>query len=136
MNPKGTSNLDPKLRETYERVMGTTFRSPTPSEPQQPAAPQPKAPVFTSTPVADPNSSANLTPQPEMVQSPSFKSQDPFIDPPMPPAEVFLKSAVINNNPVPSQKKKNKLMPVILIFGAAVFFIIYAAVWAKVFGLF
>lgn len=135
MNPKGVNNLDPKLRETYERVMGTTFRSSTPSEPQQPVAPQPKAPVFTTTPVSDPVSNPSLNTQPEMVQSPSFKTQDPFTDPPTPPSEVFSKSAPVNN-PVPTVKKKNNLMPIVLIFGGLVFFVIYGAVWAKVFGLF
>lgn len=155
MNPKGLNNLDPKLRETYERVMGTSFAPPaTPQAPQpapQPASepaqntppvappvPQPVQPVQQPPPAAAPlpqSEPAPQDPQPaEMVQSPistpSFGASNPFQDPLPPPAEV-----IANNAVVPS-KKGSKLIPVLFTIGGIIFFVVYAIVWAKVFGLF
>ena len=73
MNPKSINDLDPKLKETYERVMGTAFNS-KPVPPERPLqttvvqqtetiAPQPLTPAQTV-----PQQPANA--DPEMVASP------------------------------------------------------------------
>lgn len=51
MDPNALSNLDPKLRETYERVMGTTGSTPPtpPSQANNPATSTPQAPVAVDT---------------------------------------------------------------------------------------
>lgn len=137
MNPKGVNDLDPKLKETYERVMGTSLTPQQPAGqanvlPPEPSSPQP---VLKTETVQNetPTASAPL-PEPEMVASPQvFKAGDPFKDIDPPPSEVITNNAVVNT---PKVKGKNKLMPVLLVVGGLVFFAIYAVVWAKVFGLF
>ena len=134
MNPKGVNDLDPKLRETYERVMGTSFQTAAaPVAPQNPTQPQPvlkteaiapEPPVQAAAPVAPP--------PPEMIPSPQvYKANDPFKDIDPPPAEVFTNNAVV----APKVKKKSKLKPVLFVFVGLIFFVAYALIWAVVFGL-
>lgn len=158
MNPKGPTDLDPKLKETYERIMGTSFATaqqpvqpvqqgpigqPTQAmasvqAPQQPKEqPKPVQPVFTTTQVAEPPplptpEVKNLTP--EMVQSPVFNAGNPFSNtPPLQQNRVFAKNEINGATPA-QQHKKNKLMPIILTLGGVVFFVVYTIIWAKVFG--
>jgi hypothetical protein len=134
MNPKAPGNLDPKLKETYERVMGTSFGSATPApaqkrtvqttvvqEPQASITPQPVATVPPPIDVANP--------LPEMVSSPQTPKGDPFKETVPPPTTVIMKGNA-------TQKKKNILLPVFLVIGGLIFFVAYAVFWAKVFGLF
>lgn len=146
MDPK-TANLDPKLREAYERIMGTAVPAPT-QTPGSPAAKStqtlpPQAPKLQvqevkpeplNVPIAQPP--PPLPPQPkvklsEMVQSPESPSfnpaKNPFIDPLPPPSDI------LNNN---SPKKKSKLRSIFLTLGGLIFFVIYGVIWAKVFNLF
>jgi hypothetical protein len=143
MNPKGVNDLDPKLRETYERVMGTSLQPVAPAAnnptqaPQQPAqsVPQPvlkteavapEPPVQAATPVAPP-------PAPEAVAPAQvFKADDdPFKEVDPPPAEIITNNAVVS----PKLKKKSKLKPVLFVFGGLIFFVVYAVVWAVLLGL-
>jgi hypothetical protein len=135
MNPKAPANLDPKLKETYERVMGTSFAPTTPpptqtrpvqttvvQEPQPPIIAQQVMPVQ-----QQPIDMAN--PDPEMVSSPQMpKIGDPFKEAMPPPTNVMMKANTL--------KKNNFLMPVLLVIGGLIFFVAYAVIWAKVFGLF
>jgi hypothetical protein len=137
MNSKMPANLDPKLKETYERVMGTSF-APAASPPapvqqhpvqttvvQEPEAPVATVPVMpASLPPIDVANSA-----PEMVQSPQMpKTGDPFKEAVSPPTTVIMQGV--------TPKKKNFLMPVLLGIGGLIFFVAYAVIWAKVFGMF
>ena len=143
MNPKGVNDLDPKLRETYERVMGTSLQPAPPAAnnpiqtPTQQTTQPPPQPVFKTEAVA-PEPTVQVAvpvapPAPEMIPSPQvFKASDPFKDIDPPPAEVLANNAV-----VPSKnKKKSKLKPFLFVTVGLVFFVVYAVVWAKVFGLF
>ncbi len=127
MNPKQPADLDPKLKETYERVMGTgaTPPAPTPQRPVQTTVvdqPSPASPI--QPPTAQPTKS-----EPEMVQSPQTpKSNQSFKTPEAPLANVMVKG--------PSVKGKKSLMPVLLIIGGIIFFVSYAVIWAKLFGIF
>ena len=138
MNSKIPANLDPKLKESYERVMGTSFAPATPSpeptpqpvqttvvqEPETPIAPQPVIQV-----PLPPIDVANPIPEPEMVQSPQMPTTgDPFKEVVSPPATVTMKAT--------PKKKKKILMPVLLGVGGLIFFVAYAIIWAKVFGMF
>jgi hypothetical protein len=134
MNPKAPANLDPKLKETYERVMGTSFTlGASPSTQTRPVQttviqePQPPVTAQQAMPVQQPIDVAN--PDPEMVSSPQMpKIGDPFKEAVPPPANVMMKGNTL--------KKNNFLMPVLLVVGGLVFFVAYAVIWAKVFGLF
>jgi len=48
MNPKNLSHLDPKLREAYERVMGTSAPTPPSPTPTPPITPSGPAPMITT----------------------------------------------------------------------------------------
>src|SRR5690348_3229363 len=63
MDPKSLPNLDPKLKEAYDRVMSTSL---TPSAPP-PAAPQTTTPPGTQAPAQV------VTPQPAPLGSPSMQ---------------------------------------------------------------
>jgi hypothetical protein len=134
MNPKSVNDLDPKLKETYERVMGTSFA---------PASPNP-APVQTypvQTTVAEQNPVSNFSPMPPSPQQPSIEPApempplqvpqipNPFQEVQAPPATVLVNGATIT-------KKKSILKPLLLIVGGIIFFVAYGVIWAKVFGLF
>lgn len=130
MNPKTVNDLDPKLKETYERVMGTSFApvsstAPTQDRPIQTTVeqnePSPLTPIPPQQPVAKPI--------PQMVASPQMtKPATPLPGIEIPSASVFKNTAVT--------KKKKSLKPVIFLIGGAIFFVAYAVIWLKIFGLF
>jgi hypothetical protein len=115
MDPNALSALDPKLRETYERVMGTS----TP----QPAATQPAHPPTTQN-----TTPASPTPSPVM--------QTPFA-PDQTPAAVTISQPLPNSAPIESLKiphGHSVLINILYILGALVFFGIYVFFWAKIFN--
>lgn len=117
MNPKTPQDLDPKLKEAYERVMSGNQGSPLSSSP----SPLPKtesAPLASQTPPPSiPLTNPNVTPQPTptTVQSPSI--------------------APLGANGKPL-KKKMKISPIIFLVIGLGFFVAYALVWGKIFNLF
>jgi hypothetical protein len=132
MNPKGPADLDPKLKETYERVMGTSFTPATPlaqTRPVQTTVVQdPQSPVTTQPP--QPINAA--TSAPEMVSSPQMpKMGESFKGSEESPANVLINGSTAIKTP-----KKSSLTPVLFIIGGLIFFVAYAVIWAKVFGLF
>lgn len=176
MNPKSTANLDPKLREAYERIMGTTIPQPNPAKPTktndnvsptpniQPATPvsPPKPPleqnnpqvntppklevqevthepINIQTPPQMPFPPKQDHPLTEMVQSPQTTSsvdnkKNPFAPTPLPQTSQMVN--LTNSQTGTSPKKKSKLMPIFLSVGGIGFFVLYAVIWSKVFGLF
>ncbi len=196
MDPKQLSNLDPKLRETYERIMGTsvptltgqpapttTSTQPLPAqEAPKPIEPGAEKPLQPNNPPLPQNVTANTQPTVELQFSHEAPlPQKPTIEqlPPLPPImetqqvesqplmqnlnmndfsddvtkSPFLNqpnNTMVNPNPSPEEvmgvnqvintkakeKKKGKLLPIILMVLTIVFFVIYIIVWAKVFGLF
>lgn len=143
MNPKGAQNLDPKLKETYERVMGTNF----PSSPAANQTPSLQQPQKTENTAPSPTLKVEeVTPEPafvpkvesvsnEMVQSPDFSAKSPFLDPLPPPPDILAKNTTANVDPT-TPKKGNKLKPVLIGFLGLLFFAAYAVTWAKIFSLF
>jgi len=138
MNPKGINDLDPKLRETYERIMGTSIASSQPAaqtSAQAPAQPAPQPILKTETVAPEPTVQPGApvtSPLPEMVQSPQvFKASDPFKDIDPPPSEIIAKNGVV----APLAKKKRSLKPVLFVVGGIIFFVVYTLVWAVVLGL-
>lgn len=142
---KNLNNLDPKLKEAYERVMATNF-NPQSSEPQsQQAAPpaQPaqentmSQPLMQTQPVEQPTAPAIQTipqqpPPPQNYSSP-LPTQNPFAQTPVPPPTV-LTQAGSYSAPAP-QKKGHGLMPLLFLVLGAIFFAAYTVIWAKIFGL-
>jgi hypothetical protein len=141
MNPKTVNDLDPKLKETYERVMGTSF-SPSANPIPAPVMQRPIQTTVVEQPVAEQSPQAVVQPLPPLPQQPAANPMQEMVPSPqmtkmpttfqataMPPANVLIKNAT-------TTKKKNFLKPVLFTVGGIIFFIVYGVVWAKVFGLF
>lgn len=140
MDPK-LSNLDPKLKEAYDRVMGGPANAP--------AGPNPPGGASGPTPVgAFPPSPTQQVSPPAPVLSPSFN--DAPIQPvtpaePTPSASPSgsvgstiafnANNAQKNQGTTTIKHEGSKLMPVIMGLGIVVFLLAYTFVWVFVFKL-
>lgn len=161
MDPQKLSQLDPKLRDAYQRVMGTVI-----PEPQVPAAQTqtpttPPAPPTPPTLDPIPAPKPQPIPQPEPIQTPVAEPaptiQEPSPTPITPPAEIppaipqpveTLNSEVTASAPTagnlnftaPIQtqtttvKKKNGKMLILFGIVGLTFIVVYALFWAKIFN--
>ncbi len=108
-----TAQLDPKLKETYDRVMGAQIpQVSTPSTPPQSVQSAPPQPPLPS--VAPSQTVAAEPPKQEFV------SVGPDLQP-IAPAAV-------------TQKSKQGVSPFILFIAGAVFFAVYALFWFRFFS--
>jgi len=122
MNPKTVNDLDPKLKETYERVMGTSLTPAGSSIPTQ-------SPPIKATVAASPIPGPSVKPAPVMVASPQSTKPTPVPEIQIPSTGNLMKNAT-------TTKKKKSSKVVLLIAGGIVFFVVYGVIWAKIFGLF
>ncbi|MBI4096457.1 MAG: hypothetical protein HY425_01940 [Candidatus Levybacteria bacterium] len=155
MDPQKLSQLDPKLRDAYQRVMGTVIPDPPVPAPQPTPQPEP-----TPAPIAEPAPAIEepAVPPAEPPAAPSIPQQ-PISEPeltinPQPQAANFVQmnseisaapdvAAVPDSNfAMPAQaqtatikKKSNALMPILFVIAGVVFIVIYALFWTKVFNL-
>ena len=156
MDPnKQLNQLDPKLKEAYDRVMGTDLSSSAP----QSAAPAQTAPLAptnqTSTPPSfnpNPTTPVSAPSQPSSSDNsasslpPLQSSSSGFDTAPAKNPEVFQsfstdpKATPVASVSSPStevakpEKSKSKISPIILIIVGLFFFVLYALVWAKIVG--
>lgn len=100
MDPQKLSSLDPKLRDAYQRVMGTVIPKPqSPPEVQTtpPSASEPSIPEPTTTPPQSKSESTPTpTPTPEPIPTPNI---EPVAEPQTPPAvkpEPFFKEPPVS----------------------------------------
>lgn len=124
MDQKQLSQLDPKLRETYERVMGINAPQnipPKPEAPLLPSQPEPNTPPPPQNPQSPPIPN---TPNTSRVTSAFVAGETKISNPP--PTET---------KPAEMKRSERKISPVVVVLGIAVFFIIYTFVWIKVFDL-
>lgn len=140
MNPNNPNDLDPKLKEAYERIMG----GPAPQNPQQPnpqnptpaqsqSIPQPQpAPQMQTEQVNEltPPVIPPTLPQDDITQSPISMGSTTFVNPNPTASEVTEGDSTV------APKKKGSFMPILVFVGGLVFFFVYAVIWSKVFGLF
>ena len=140
MDPQKISQLDPKLREAYQRVMGASVPKPQAA----PAAPPQPTPTSINKP-PQPASQAQpaINPQPQTTPNPQSASQNS-----PPPATNFeqmhseVSSPTTSPNftsPQPqaetvSLKKKSSLMPILIGIIFLVFIAVYALFWTKFFN--
>lgn len=106
--------LDPKLKEVYERVMGTSVSS----APKASAAPSPQP---TAPPPVQPQQHTASIPQPENQK------------PQMPQASTA--PSPQTQTQAVSEKPHVHISPVVWILGGVTFVIIYALAWVKIFNL-
>lgn len=115
MDPNALSHLDPKLRETYERVMGASK----PSDP--PSTPFP-API--DGPGRD---SATL---------PDINAQENDLEPLTQTVNISQPLESINQIKNAGETHGHKgLMQIFYILGTSVFFIVYVFFWLKIFNI-
>src|SRR5260221_14053596 len=150
MDQKQAGNLDPKLQEAYNKVMGipasgdpaqTTVTTPnvTVSATQVPATPI-TPPIMSSTPTTP---APVVMPEPIIPANPTPPSPQPSVQTvqatiPVGRATVHVGATVTpeTHGFVAKGKKSGmKISPVILILGGVVFFLVYALIWVKVFNL-
>lgn len=79
MDPQKLSQLDPKLREAYQRVMGTPIPAPQ-AQPIQAQTPPPPPPMPDPTPIPTPIPEPTPTPTPPIEEPPT--APEPAIAPP------------------------------------------------------
>ncbi len=147
MDPKQTAQLDPKLQEAYNRVMGTavTPAAPATTNPLQPAV-NPVTPTpIPSAPSATPTATTTVSVAPVPAASATASPQQP--EQPLPVTPVVMPHSTqtvrvgggatpVEATPAPSTgvvatSTKKGISPVILILGAVVFFLVYSLFWIK-----
>jgi uncharacterized membrane protein len=150
MDPQKLSNLDPKLRDAYQRVMGTTI-----PDPQTPASTPVQAPTQPTDqptiPTTDPTPAPQPQPEPAIPQMPTPEPQSiPTSQPdPTQPAsnftqmnsEIAAPTVGASNFASPAFqtqsmaiKKKSKIMPILFVFLGLIFLVIYTLFWTKFFN--
>lgn len=119
MEPKKYSQaLDPKFKEIYDRVMGTSV---TPSiKPQETTPPKPVSPTV---PVK------SIQPEP-FLSKPFAKSDLASVA----SNETFAKTVSVSQNQ-PQRTKKNIKLYILIILGGLIFFVLYTFIWIKLFNL-
>ncbi|HUQ85246.1 MAG TPA: hypothetical protein VM077_02880 [Candidatus Limnocylindrales bacterium] len=141
MDPASLSNLDPKLRETYERVMGATTPAagtppPAPDATTTPSTGEPGVTQTVTTPPAENIPATQPTPDglsSTMTSSvlensaPSEQPQTVTINQPLPAGNA---SGIISQ-----PHGHSGLIKVLYYLGAAVFFVIYVFFWMKIFNI-
>lgn len=112
MNPNLAQTLDPKLKEAYDRVMGTQLNTQKP----QPLQSQPA--------VATPAQQTAQTPAPEQPKEQTPQVEMVNINTPTSQGETT----------VAAPAKKSKMKPVIFVIAGVLFFAIYTFIWLKFFS--
>ncbi len=161
MDPQKLSQLDPKLREAYQRVMGTSIPQPqvAPIQAQTPPPPPMPTPDPTPNPAPEPEPIPNEAPAKKEDPTPSIQepsvTQPEISPPPEPTASNFVQmNSEVAAAPVttetsspnfsapiatPTQtiavKKKNSMMPILILIGGLILLIGYAYFWIKIFNL-
>ena len=136
MDPKSINNLDPKLKETYDRVMGTTTPGTAPSAPTTPPqATTPPIPV-TAPANVDITQTTPTTPA-EMPQTaaPSYNADNLRFQAAIQQAPVA-GSIPVGGMAAPKMPgQTSSLLRILYIIAAIVFFVVYTFVWVKIFNL-
>jgi hypothetical protein len=151
MDQQKLTQLDPKLRDVYQRVMGTSMPEPkTAATPQiQPVQTQTKPILTTPQPSIPPQPTIVSQSQPQAVPTPS----QPAVGAQPTPNFVQMNSEVhtsaptatpaafTNPNfvaPIQTQttavKKKGGILPVLFVFVGLIFIVIYTLFWTKIFN--
>ena len=158
MDPKTAQNLDPKLREVYERVMGTTTTPqakphvPEPSSVSKPVQMTPPQPAAQTTATSQPTSAINyealggIKPLASSPVTPTLGvSSQTVTDTPSnvpslksSPATFGVVNAPQNDKKTPSpdstEKKGSLMKKLLILIGIPLFVIVYTVVWIVVFG--
>jgi hypothetical protein len=134
MDPNSLSSLDPKLRETYEKVMGSQptatndVASPPPADNTPPAQPVQNADAGVNPPAAD-------TPSPELSSTPNQDATPPQDQEPQVVTISQSLPAPTADNQIVQPHGHSGLIKVFYVLGTTVFFVIYIFFWMKIFNI-
>lgn len=132
MDPQSTNNLDPKLKETYDKVMGTST---------SPAAPQPAAAPAMPPPAAQaaaPDQSMATPPPTDAAQAAASSIPQPPYTADNLSFQAAIQTPAANQVPlgnVVAPKQTSSLLRILYIVGGVIFFVVYTFVWVKIFNL-
>lgn len=140
MDPKKSQDLDPKLKEIYERVMGTTVAptNPTPASAIQNQAPTPPPLPSYETPKPPPTSQQTApitTPQALSKEEPKIDlpaSREQTSEQAKPEYQAYTSTPA---GVIAKEKGGSKMLNVLLVVAAVLFFSIYALFWLRFFNL-
>lgn len=134
MDQKSAQISDPKLKEAYDRVMGTSLPTP-PTQPSNPA-PQPMAAP------AHPQMSSPMLPKEPAAPSPVHTSghtdmhtMQTAAAPSATPAAAYTSSSTSSGFVAPQEEKKSAVSGKLLIVAGIVFLLVYTLFWLKWFGI-
>lgn len=162
MDPQKASQLDPKLQEAYDRVMGvatnlaqpttnttptdpaTTIAQATPGASTSPTdSPQVQVDT-TTTPIPLQPDPANMPQMPNIDPLPAQNPTDPLTTTPEPTTSTSSPAMTTVENTATvkthafvakGEGKGVKISPVIWVIGGVAFLLVYTVVWIKVFNL-
>ncbi len=152
MDPKQSTapsgQLDPKLKEAYERVMGlapntsvqktpaTAQPAPTPiqSGPTTPAAPPPPQPVAAPPQPVQTQSTVSSMPTMQTATAPEKDVDGNITTPGQAKTEPLHVTTSVHGFVAGKQKKSGGLSPVVIVLAAIVFIVVYTLVWVKIFN--
>lgn len=139
MDPKQNAQLDPKLKEAYDRVMGTA----TPPTSPVTSTPQPVDPVVATPATPSPVTTPTVPSPVPVVTAPSVQPTPATSPLPVTPVVMPHSTETVRiggDTPIEVQhtttgvvakEKKKGISPTILILGAIVFLAVYALFWIK-----
>ena len=129
MDPNATTNLDPKLKDMYNRVMST----PVPPPQTPPPAPSIPAPAMPTQPeIPTPTAPPPPTPQPPPTPIQSEPTTEMHAAIPLPAAPKPVSAAIIGGA---TKSKKMGIFPVIIALAGIIFLGVYTVFWVKFFNL-
>lgn len=127
MNPNLAQNLDPKLKEAYDRVMGTEVGG---TDRVRLQASQTGELDKGGLPAQPSNASASSAPTASQSAQPITEA--PFVSPQtIKPSESFYSQTVLKPAPAKSDRK---ISPIIFVAVGIAFFLLYTFIWLKVFS--
>ncbi|HLD01606.1 MAG TPA: hypothetical protein VJC10_01900 [Patescibacteria group bacterium] len=137
MNPNNNVTLDPKLKETFDRVMGTNV-APTASV-QEPHIQTNSDSIYQNTPQSSPQPAAVAAaqaPAPIQVPAPALEEQKTVIK--IPPVDASVGAPTASEQAAAqiseNEDKKSLIVPIAFISLGVIFFILYAVFWVKFFN--
>lgn len=115
MDPKKISSLDPKLRETYERIMGTSPQpvsqapAPTSAPVQVPTLPQAQAPIEQKAPEPQAPASQPQAPRPisGFMESPQTTASPEKPKETLPPSPFLMQTQTVQDSPLTQNLNMN-----------------------------
>ncbi len=128
MDPKAQANLDPKLKEMYDRIMAVNIPS-SAAKPTPTPAPQASPPTPTPTPPPNPISNVAVVPQMATTQATIATSFAPQAQ--AKPAPQKTSTSFVATVP---KKNSTKLTPLLIAIGVILFFAVYTVMWIKIFN--